>query len=151
MNKLKTRFLQKYNGLITILLTVLGFGTACNLTGCEYGTPAFEYGTPYATFIVKGDVKSAQNSTAIPKIRVVMNHDTAFTNVSGNYQLENIDFPEEQSFLVEFKDVDGSNNGDFQPLDTIVKFINPKFAGGSGSWDAGKTEKELNVFLKPKK
>ena len=80
-----------------------------------------------------------------------MNHDTTYTNESGKYQLENSDFPEDQSFLVEFKDVDGTNNGEYMPLDTIIKFINPQFTGGSGSWDAGKTEKVLNVNLKPNK
>lgn len=139
---------MKYNTLISCLLSVLGFGAACSLGGCEYGSPYVEYGTPYATFKVKGNVSSEATSDNLPYIRVVMREDTAFTDESGNYQVENIDFPKDQTFLVEFKDMDGEVNGAYQPLDTIVEFIDPEFSGSSGGWDSGETEKEIDVTLK---
>jgi putative lipoprotein (rSAM/lipoprotein system) len=147
---MKRALLKKYNTLLSFLLSVLGFGAACSLGSCEYGSPIVEYGTPHATFKVKGSVTSEVTSTNVPYIRVVMNSDTAFTDESGNYQVGSIEFPDDQTFLVEFKDVDGETNGDFEPLDTIVEFIDPEFSGGSGAWDGGETEKEINVKLKDK-
>ena len=115
-----------------------------------YGDPVVVHGTPVATFKVNGDVKSESTSNVIPNIRVVMGYDTTYTDESGNYQISNEEFPENQTFLLEFKDIDGESNGEFQPLDTIVEFIDPEFSGGTGSWDNGETEKEVNVNLKDK-
>lgn len=141
---------KKFNALISFLLSILGFGAVCSLSSCEYGTPAAEYGTPYATFKVNGSVKSDMTSNVLPSIRVVMGYDTTFTDEAGNYQVENQDFPDDQIFLVEFQDIDGDLNGEYQPLDTIVNFIDPEFSGGSGGWDNGETDKEINVKLKDK-
>ena len=150
MNTLRTIVYKKFNALIGILLSLLGFGAACSLNSCEYGTFMAEYGTPHATFIVKGNVKSDKTSTDLPNIRVVMGIDTAYTDESGDYQVGNIDFPDDQTFLLEMKDIDGEVNGEYQPLDTIVEFIDPEFSGGSDGWDNGETEKEINVKLKDK-
>jgi putative lipoprotein (rSAM/lipoprotein system) len=150
MKKIQTRFLLNSNKIIGIILSVLGFSGACSLSSCEYGAQVVAYGTPHATFIVKGDVKSENDSSAIPNIRVVMNHDTTYTNESGSYQVETIDFPKDQVFFVEFDDMDGSIFGEYQALDTIVEFKDPQFSGSSGSWDEGTTEKEVNVKLKVK-
>jgi putative lipoprotein (rSAM/lipoprotein system) len=150
MKNMKTSIFKRFNGFISFLLTILGFGAACSLSSCEYGTPAVEYGTPYATFKVNGSVKSEVTSNNIPNIRVVMGYDTTFTDESGNYQISNKNFPDDQTFLVEFKDIDGETNGEYQPLDTIVEFIDPEFSGGTDNWDSGETEKEVNVKLKDK-
>ncbi|MEA3480251.1 MAG: radical SAM-associated putative lipoprotein [Bacteroidota bacterium] len=148
---MKRAFLKKHNTLISFLLSILGFGTVCSLNSCEYGAPIVEYGTPHATFKVKGSVKSEMTSGTLPGIRVVMGEDTAFTDESGSYQVENIDFPNDQVFLVEFRDIDGETNGEYQPLDTIVEFVDPEFSGGGPSgWDQGETEKEIHVQLKDK-
>lgn len=147
---MKRALLNKYNVLISTLLSILGFGAACSLGSCEYGTPAAEYGTPYATFKVTGNVKSAENSDVLPHIRVVMGEDTAFTDEEGKYQVANKHFPGDQIFLVEYTDVDGEANGEYQPLDSIVEFKNPEFSGGSGGWDNGEAGKEVNVKLKNK-
>ena len=122
MKKIKTSIFKRYNALIRFLLSILGFGAACSLSSCEYGTP-------YATFKVNGSVKSEVTSNDIPNIRVIMGYDTTFTDKSGNYQISNTDFPEDQTFLVEFKDIDGKTNGEYQSLDTIVEFIDPEGNG----------------------
>lgn len=150
MKKIKISLFKRFNTLISFLLSILGFGAACSLNSCEYGTPAMEYGTPYATFKVKGSIKSELTSNTIPNIRVVMGYDTTYADESGNYQVFNTNFPDDQTFLVEFKDIDGEVNGEYQALDTIVEFIDPVFYGGTGNWDNGETEKEVNVKLKDK-
>lgn len=147
MNQVKTFLFRKSNKLIRLLLSVLGFGAVCSFNSCDDNS-AVEYGTPFATFKVMGTVKSEQTSNSISNIRVVMGSDTTFTNESGNYEVTNTDFPKDQTFLIEFKDIDGETNGAYQPLDTIVEFIDPEFSGGSGGWDNGETEKEMNVNLK---
>ncbi|MCP4552800.1 MAG: hypothetical protein GY834_12335 [Bacteroidetes bacterium] len=150
---MKTSIFIKLNGLISIMLSILGFGAACGLSSCEdvTRTSAAEYGTPYATFKAKGNVTSEMTSNTIPNIRIVMGYDTTFTDESGNYQISNTDFPDDQTYLLEFKDVDGEINGEYHPLDTVVEFIDPEFSGGGTSlWDNGETEKEVNVKLKDK-
>jgi len=146
---MKTRYLKTYNKLISYLLALLGVSLACS-NGCAmYGTPA-EYGTPNATFKVLGKVTTEQD-VAIPNIQVVLDYDTAFTDNLGNYQVQTVNFPDNQIFPVHFKDVDEVQNGEFQPLDTVVEFKDPQFTGGTGNWNAGETEKEFNIKLKPLK
>jgi putative lipoprotein (rSAM/lipoprotein system) len=146
-----TLFLYKnYNKLLRILLSLLGFGAVCSLGSCMYGSPAVEYGTPYATFKVNGNVKAEATSEVLPNIRVVMGNDTTFTDGSGNYRVSNEEFAGSQAFLLEFKDVNGETGGEYHALDTIVEFIDPEFTGGLDTWDRGTTEKELNVKLKNK-
>lgn len=150
MNRIKTSLFKNYNRLISFLLSILGFGAACSLSGCEYGPLAVEYGTPLATFKVTGNVRSELTSQTIPNIRVIMGYDTTYSDKSGNYQISNIDFPDKQTFLVKFRDIDGESNGAYQQLDTVVEFINPVFSGSIDNWDSGETKKEVNVKLKAK-
>ena len=39
MKQIKTSIFKRYNALIRFLLSILGFGAACSLSSCEYGTP----------------------------------------------------------------------------------------------------------------
>jgi putative lipoprotein (rSAM/lipoprotein system) len=149
MKSVKTSLLRKYNSLICIILSLLGFTTACSLIQTEYGTPATEYGTPHATFIVKGSVKSESASTSVQGIRVVMGSDSTYSDASGKYEVNVSAFPEDQTFTLKFKDVDGSANGAFQNQETTVTFTDPTFTGGSG-WYEGETEKALDIKLKSK-
>lgn len=150
MKRIKLSLLKKYNGVISVLLTLLGFTTACEQGVDEYGTPAVEYGVPVATFIVKGTVKSETIDNPISNIRVVLNYDTVYTDNEGNYEVKNSDFPEDQSYTLEFKDIDGATNGNYQSLDTIVDFIDPQFTGDEDNWNVGEVEKEVNIKLKSK-
>lgn len=78
MTNLKTAFLKKHNRLISFLLSILGFSAASVFNGCAYGTPV-ENGVPNASFIVKGTVRSENNSLLIPHIKVVMGYDRTST------------------------------------------------------------------------
>ncbi len=145
MKKLKLNLLKKYNSILMLLLTLLGFSTSC-----ENNESPVEYGTPSAKFIVAGKVVSEDNSQAIPQIRVVMGYDTAYSDQEGNYQVMQNYFPTDQSFLLEFEDVDGSENREFQSLDSTVVFKDSEFTGGDGKWYSGEAEKTVNIKLKPK-
>ncbi len=144
MRNLNTLFLKKWNALIGVILTLLGFSTACD----DKESPV-EYGTPHATFIVNGNVKDEVTNENIKNIRVVLNTDTTYTDETGNYKVSYTDFPADQSFIIEFDDIDGTDNGEYEALDSTVEFNDSEYTGGSG-WYSGETEQELNVALKTK-
>lgn len=154
MQKIEFSIRRKFNALIAIIIAFLGFATACE----KDQKMAALYGTPHATFIVKGNIQSNTDESSISNIRVLMGYDqngilykdSAYSDMNGDYQVRFVEFPKDQNFLLQFKDIDGEVNGEFKSLDTIVKFVDPQFINTSGSWDQGETEKELNVKLKSK-
>jgi len=144
MTKLKSGFLRNYNAFIAILLSLLGFSASCD------SITRVEYGVPNADFIVKGTIESFDNTTPLPDIKVKMGYDSVYTDQDGRYEVENSAFPQDQSFILEVTDEDGVTNGEYTAVDTVVVFSDPQFSGGSGNWYEGKTEKEVNVKLKPR-
>jgi len=148
---MKKEFLFNCNKTIVFLLTLLGFATSC---GDNFG--GTEYGTPHADFIVKGTVLSASTNLPIEHIRLIMRDsitqypDTAFTDLNGKYLFNRMGFPADHTFMINLVDIDGTAKGEFQSLDTTIVFKNPVFTGGDGHWNSGKTEKELNLKIKPK-
>jgi putative lipoprotein (rSAM/lipoprotein system) len=141
---MKIKILKTYNVLIAGLLAMLGFATACDSKD--------EYGTPSAKFIVNGKVKSSETDQPIENIRISMQGDTTYTDENGVYQVvDKWGFPTDQTYNIEFKDIDGELNGEFSDLDTIVEFKDPKFSNGDGDWYSGETSKEFDVKLTPKK
>ena len=146
---MKIWILKLNNHVIAKVLTLLGLGTAIGESCAMYGTPA-EYGTPFGTFKVMGKVTNV-DEVPVKNIRVVLHLDTSYTDANGNYLVKTIDFPTDQSFTIQFADIDNQQNGEYLPLDTTAEFKNPQFTGNSGSWNSGETEIELNVKLKAKK
>ncbi|MCG8410447.1 MAG: radical SAM-associated putative lipoprotein [Bacteroidales bacterium] len=139
---MKIKLLKTYNILITGLLSILGFAIACDSMD--------EYGTPTAKFIVNGKVKSSKTNQPIENIRVSMLYDTTYTDKNGAYQV--VETGEIHNiYNIEFKDIDGETNGEFNNLDTVIEFKNPKFTGGDGNWYKGETSKEYDIKLTPKK
>lgn len=146
MKKVEIKFLKFYNAIIFGLLAILGFATSCEILDSPVG-----YGTPTAKFIVNGNVKSIETNNAIDNIRVVVQGDSSQTNSQGEFQVEIVEFPIEQTFNIKFKDIDGAINGEYEDLDTVVKFTNPKFTNGDGHWYSGETTKEFDIKLTPRK
>ena len=152
MKKIKNRCLKTYNIILAACLALLGFTSSCDIQPV-YGAPSVqpEYGAPSAKFIVKGQVESAENNEAIENIQVVLQYDTKRTDEDGHYQVSDIEGePGDQTYLIQFQDIDNIDNGEFENLDTIVEFIDPEFTDGDGGFYAGETEIELNVKLNPK-
>jgi len=144
MKKAKIKFYKTSNAIIFGLLALLGFAPSC-----EKGpSTKAEYGTPSAKFIVNGKVNSKESNSPVKSIRVIMNRDTSYTDSEGYYQVNEINgFPDNQTFQINFQDIDSTINGDYNDLDTIVEFTNPQFVNGDGHWYKGETSKELNVKL----
>lgn len=146
---MRIRILKTYNTLIVGLLTLLGFSSSCDKNGNFGGD---EYGVPSAKFIVKGKITSSDTNQAVKGIQVNMQNDTTYTDENGQYQVsDNYGFPSDQSYVVEFKDVDGEQNGEFENADSTVVFKDSEYSNGDGNWYAGETSKELNVKLSSKK
>ncbi len=145
---MKRIVLSRYNRVIAFLLSILGIGSACTFGGCEYGSPAVEYGTPHAVFEVFGKV-TGDNDVAVPAVRVSLEYDTTYTDENGNYIARVTAFPEDQNLTMEFMDIDGELNGSYPPADTVASFVDPEFKNGDGSWYSGKVSTELNIKLTP--
>jgi putative lipoprotein (rSAM/lipoprotein system) len=160
MAPIKLKFLNSYNSLIVLLISVLGFSSSCDLI-------SYEYGSPHADFIINGKIESSANNEMIPDIivemRNVKNTDDGQSNIrlvatgfsnswTGSYRLtDNATSPEDKTYQIKFIDTDGALNGEYETLDTTVVFKDTKFKGGDGHWDRGVAEQELNIKLKPKK
>ena len=148
---MRKKVLTGGNKIIAFLMVLLGFTGACK--DGPWGGVA--YGTPHADYIVKGNIASSQDNSNLKGIRVITMDadspyicDTVKSDASGNYQSKITDILVTNIHL-SLTDIDGATNGSFEPLDTMVTFTNPKFTGGDG-WYTGKTEKILNLKMKPK-
>jgi putative lipoprotein (rSAM/lipoprotein system) len=145
LSVMSSRYLHFVNVLISGCLTLLGF--SCNLVN-----PPVEYGTPNAEFIVNGTVTSSETEEAIKNIRVIMKNDTVYTDNDGNYEVTDKGaFPTDQTYTIQFQDIDNELNASFDDKDTIVEFKNPEFSHGDGHWFEGEATKEFDIKLTPKK
>lgn len=150
------KVIKGYSRLIAFVLSVLGIGSTAVFTGCENGGGGgyCEYGTPSADFKISGVVTNSENKSA-KGVKVVMQDtessylkDSTFSDESGNYEVTLEGFPDSQSFSVLFVDVDSSENGLLQDIDTTITFDNPEFENGDGGWYSGETSKTVNVSMK---
>ena len=144
MQKVTKTLLKGFNGILTLLLAILGFA-ACRENSVEYGTP-------YATYKFNGTVESAETKQPVENIKVTIGENITQTNEEGEFSVDDAQyFPEDQTFYVHFEDVDSIENGEYQDLDTIVESENAQFTNGDGDWYAGETTIEIDVQMKPKK
>ena len=126
------------------LLCLIGFGSS---VACSPGMVADEYGSPYASFEVKGKVTD-QHGEPIPGIQVTcdaMYIQPVYTESDGSYALHGDGFPREK-IQVSFEDVDGEENGGlFAARSVSVETVHIK--EGDGNWDFGVYEAEANAEL----
>src|ERR1035437_7964738 len=127
-------FLKSYSTILGILLTFLGFAVSCS--------GKMEYGSPSAKFIVKGKVESSGTNTPVKNIQVIMQGDSTLTDSTGHYQVVSRGFPQNLTFPIRFDDIDGTLQGEYTKLDTVVEFKDPEFTNGDGHWYKGEATKE---------
>ena len=144
MKKLKIKFLKKYSALIA---AVVGLFSS---SPCSMVQPV-EYGTPSARYVVDGKVTDNGTGKPIENIRVSMGGDTAFSKADGSYGIvRDVTFPKDTSFTLKFEDTDGSANGQYANLDTVVKFKKSEFKGSDGKWNYGENHKNIDIKLNKK-
>lgn len=161
MSKVKCHLFKSYNWLIAGILALLGFGTSCS--GTVGGMPV-EYGSPSANYKINGNITSAVTDQPINNIKVVMKIqsyetdtsyfyypvDSTFSDENGAYSLATTDYPDNpKTFRFIFSDIDSTENGSFQDLDTIVSFDEITYSGASG-WYQGEATLNSDIKLKPK-
>ena len=109
--RMKKIVLTKFNTILSMLLSLIGFSAI----GCE---EAVMYGTLSTGFQIIGYVTDGNNSP-IQNIKVKFDTDSTYTDPEGNYILfsDNID---DVTLPITFEDIDGEENGKFMThLDSI--------------------------------
>ena len=159
---MKVKFYRWYNAVLTVLLSMLGYGCSSDEPMDMYGTPV-EYGAPHADYIVKGLVTDEAESpvqgikTFLKQVdkteagTIIFGMDSIQTNETGGYQLEYTGLPQPGIKLI-VEDVDGEANGGEFLSDTLdvdlIKAVQTK--EGDGRWYGGVYEITQDVKLKKK-
>lgn len=149
------RFNRWYNAVLSALLSMLGF-EACDIKN-EYGAPPSEYGTPYASYEVKGQVTD-EDDNPIPGIRITASnspsdslaYQTVIADDAGHYALKERELYISDNDMIEFEDVDGEANGGLFQTQTlhIREMPMEKTADGKSNWDDGTYKVNGSVKLK---
>jgi putative lipoprotein (rSAM/lipoprotein system) len=141
---------MKTSKIITGLLALLGF------TGCDVIGGKDMYGTPTASYEVKGRVTDSEGEP-VRDIKIVVGDENTpeeympvgITDASGSYSVTWRDFPD-SPFPVTAQDIDGpENGGEFATEVVEVKFVSDDYVGGDG-WYSGKATKEIDFELELK-
>ncbi len=150
--KMKKKVLSVSNWLFATVIGSLGF-TSCNKLPWE--EPRVMYGTPYATYGIKGKVVNNLNQP-VPAIQVIADSNNGWGSVSkvtlttdakGEFE-KTYGFvqPLDTDITLQFSDIDGDANGLYKPTSKIVSFKKSELAGAKG-WNLGSVQKEVNVTL----
>ena len=144
---------MKASRIITGLLALLGF-TGCHI---EIGGGRVEYGTPHATFEVKGRVTDSDGDP-VRDIKVVVGdprggdgfeYGVGITDASGRYEVTGGWFGGSDLSVVA-EDIDGDKNGgDFETESRVLRIDGDDYVGGRG-WFRGKVTKKADFELESK-
>jgi len=137
---IKNSIRNKHSAAISFIVALFGLVPAA----------CYKYGSPSATYVLNGTVKSKTSRLPINNIRIFHYATATYTNSEGEFTLS---FPSEgdsKIILYSFQDVDSTENGYFENLDTLISFENVVFTGGGKKWDEGTGTKTVEIFLKPK-
>ena len=140
MKHILTKRLRFLNGIGSFLLMLLGFGCS---------TEVVEYGTPHATFQIKGRVETA-NQEGIPNIQLTSifgENDTCAvtkTETDGSFEM-NFSYVPLTDLKIVAEDVDGDKNGSYLPTVQEIHLTEKDFRGGDGNWYAGEVDRKSVV------
>lgn len=136
---------------------LLGVNLGCDRetggqTWCEYGVPEVEFevkghvtnrsGEPIAGIVTRMvDIDYGVTDSA------VYSSDT--TDADGRYDMTSR-FYGHLAVDVEFKDIDGPQNGEYADTTVSVSFSDADHIGGDGNWYLGHATRELDITLREK-
>lgn len=168
MKNAKNKLSILLSGIISIILSMLGFSSCDDINGG--GDPICEYGTPSAKFKITGKVVSEGNKNPIKDLQVTLQEYDTWKDGIGNYyeqksQILTIKtgtdgsfvfdyggFPTSKKYIYLIEDIDDDLNGNFETKKDSILFTNPKYKNGSGNWYKGETEKDFGTIeVKAKK
>lgn len=159
---MKVRFNHWYNAVLTVLMSLLGYGCSSSSEEPMYGLVA-EYGAPSTDYVIKGTVID-ETGTPVQGIKTSLKHiykdetkvysnglDSVKTDATGNYQLKyKVNSLQAVKLLVE--DIDSEANGGEFLSDTLDIDQNKavKVKDGDGHWYQGEFEISQDAQLKKK-
>ncbi len=140
------------NRLIYAILSLLGLTTACSKD--DKGGVDCMYGTPIATFSVKGNVTDTDGQP-IKGIRVKVDYYTStLTDEQGKFgfdKVQMIGFGNDSfNKQLEFQDIDGEENGSFEDKEINVTFIRDKDVQRDTWYFGDYKAKDTDVVLQTK-
>ena len=162
---MKVRFYHWYNAVLSALLTLLGFGSCTHVGEDEYGSPVVEYGTPYADYIVKGNVTDEQGNplagikASIKSIeeypeefaQYAYGLDSTMTDSEGKFLMETRAFISQPNLKLIVEDTDGPAGGGEFLSDTLALDDLPMQQTEAGQhWSSGKFELKADIKMKKK-
>ena len=145
---MRLKYLKLKHWFIAVAAAALGMNVSCEMP-CEYGTPE-------ATYHVKGSV-TAPDGTPVPGIEVSQNWspessyrqpcDT--TDEQGNF---NTTFYKVclDAIRLTFSDIDSTENGSYCDTSLNIPTRDIPLSGGDGHWYMGEGNVNVNVTLTPK-
>lgn len=168
MKKLNRKLIKGTNWALAGLLTLLGF-SGCSDDDDDGGLVA-EYGTPMASFVVKGKITDTDGKT-LEGIQVVVPtvdhyqvrpgvvydkpvitaevHDTLYTKSNGEFEYKYSSGTPTDTVRIHMKFEDILTEPRFSSDSTNVSFL-PEDLKGGGRWNKGEAEKSVQVKLKKK-
>lgn len=157
MDDKRKQWLRLSNRLMSGALAILG------LASCDGGEAPCMYGTPSATYHVKGKVVDAETGVPISGIQIVTgavhrgdgnewmsrNPDMLRTDASGAFStVRKGEFPSDKYRFV-WEDTDGEANGVYKKDSVDVK-VTGKYIDGDGGWYEGETTVEATLKITKK-
>ena len=149
----------KYLKLKKWLIATVGGLLGLSVTGC---LPALEYGTPEASYHVKGIVtdKQGQPIEGIGIGQIIEWDDTGdslrfngykdTTNAEGRYEVNLGGAFPNRPLSLDFRDIDGATNGSYNDTVVTINTEGVNLTGGDGHWYEGVGNITQNVVLTEK-
>ena len=136
----------------SLLLGWLGFASCTESPGfgmAEYGTPTVDY--EFKVRVTDQDAKPVEGL----QVDLLNGHGDKkkLTDAQGNAELEGsyTGFRRDHQVVLEVKDIDGEKNGVVADKQDTVEVKESDFVSkGSGSWNNGKVEKEIEIQVERK-
>jgi len=141
-------------GLSSVAAPIDSIMTSYGIIGPMYGIA--EYGIPWANFSIKGKIRAEGSGVGIPNIKVsatdTLNKiviDSAITKADGSFSMTFMQSPAFNTWLLDIRDVDESQNGTFERKDTLITIPQDSLKGGSGFYE-GAGSADIELFLNSK-
>lgn len=136
----------------SLLLGWLGFASCTESPGfgmAEYGTPTVDY--EFKVRVTDQDAKPVEGlQVDLPSS---YGDKKKLTDAQGNAELEGsyTGFRRDHQIVLEVKDIDGDTNGIVADQQVTVEVKESDFVSkGSGNWNNGKVEKEIEIQVERK-
>jgi putative lipoprotein (rSAM/lipoprotein system) len=144
--------IKTYGKILTLLFSLLGIGSGCEIIRCEYGVPSAE-------FIIKGKVTERETKKPIKNIAIIrkshtatyFGNDTVRTDSRGDFEMKFTEFPGTDHWIFA-EDLDGTENGGLYAPDSVkVEWSQmKKVEKGDGNWyDGVFLKSDVNFILTP--